>query len=108
MSKHKFVCPHCGSEINPTAMLGQVKNEKRAAASRKNGLKNKPQIHVARAKSSTGERFEFTGTPAELHQQLYDIGAVQKRSRVRGISTVRNAIREGWYVGFLNIEKEEH
>ena len=30
-------CPHCGKEINPASLLGQIKSEKKSAASRENG-----------------------------------------------------------------------
>jgi hypothetical protein len=32
-------CPHCGKEINPASIMGRVKSEKKAAASRENGKK---------------------------------------------------------------------
>ena len=32
-------CPHCGKEINPASLLGQIKTEKKATAARENGKK---------------------------------------------------------------------
>ena len=30
-------CPHCGGEINPACMLGSMRSERKAKASRENG-----------------------------------------------------------------------
>jgi hypothetical protein len=35
----KVLCPHCGEEINPAAMLGQMTSEKKKVSSAKNGQK---------------------------------------------------------------------
>lgn len=32
-------CPHCNKEINPGSLLGSIKSEKKARASRENGKK---------------------------------------------------------------------
>lgn len=32
-------CPHCDKDINPAALLGSVKSDKKAATSRENGKK---------------------------------------------------------------------
>jgi len=34
---NKMKCPHCSKEISPGALLGSIKSEKKARASRENG-----------------------------------------------------------------------
>jgi hypothetical protein len=34
----KIYCPHCGEEIDPAALLGAIRSEAKAEASRRNGI----------------------------------------------------------------------
>lgn len=45
-------CPHCGGEINPAAVLGSIKSEKKKTAAQINGAKGgrpkKPKVSAVK------------------------------------------------------------
>lgn len=72
MSKPKHKCVKCGNPYNPAADLAKIKSPERAAASRRNGAKNKPRAFTlsqikqdpkVRSVDNTGDSFRVDLVP---------------------------------------------